>query len=171
MAWKEHANHLHADVEETNEKSIEVIQMLEDSADELRPLVNPMTDNILKRVFNCLGRAQKMLQDGDTSSDAGEISDDEESPDDTRPMITASWREENPEEWQRLFDAKPETCPVCLEGDFTTERTWDSPLNSSLPTKCIHWTCNECWQRIAENDQRCPICRDDVSVWLSRYDV
>ena len=33
---------------------------------------------------------------------------------DTRPLITPQWREENPEEWNRLWQ-NPDECPVCHE--------------------------------------------------------
>ena len=46
---------------------------------------------------------------------------------------------------------------------------WDCPMNSDVPTRCTHWLCVGCWARIAGRDQRCPICRDDLSVWLRQH--
>ena len=117
-----------------------------------------------------------MLQDEDAPSDS-EFSDDEESQDDeepqvdTRPLITPTWRQENPQEWKRLWDNRSATCPVCFEGDFSTDRLWDGPMNSDVPTRCTHWVCTECWREINDGDRKCPICRDDVSSWLRRYNM
>jgi hypothetical protein len=81
---------------------------------------------------------------------------------DTRPLITPQWREENPEEWDRLWQTRPGECPVCFE----VPEIWSGPMNSYIPTRCAHWACVGCWVRIAERDRKCPICRDDVSAWL-----
>ena len=82
---------------------------------------------------------------------------------DTRPLITPQWLEENPEEWDRLWQ-HPGECPVCLE----VPDIWSGPMNSAIPTRCTHWACVDCWIRIAERDRKCPICRDDLSAWLRR---
>ena len=85
-------------------------------------------------------------------------------PPDNRPLITDEWRAQHPEEWQRLWQ-KPEECSVCHE----RPDIWDGPMNSDVPTRCTHWACVTCWEEIASRDRRCPICRDDLSVWLRRH--
>ena len=82
---------------------------------------------------------------------------------DERPLITLQLQEENREEWDRLWNLnEPEECPVCQE----RPDIWDSPMNSDVPTRCTHWACIECWDQITDRDQRCPICRDTLRVWL-----
>ena len=81
-----------------------------------------------------------------------------------RPLITRAWREENPEEWQRLWDSSQGRCPVCM--DETAFKVYDSPMNSDIPTRCTHFACFECWRMIASRDRRCPLCRDDLTEWL-----
>jgi len=81
---------------------------------------------------------------------------------DPRPLITPQWREENKDEWKRLWDNREEECPVCHE----KPDMWDSPMNSDVPTRCTHWACVSCWAMIAEHDNRCPICRDKVEAWF-----
>ena len=84
---------------------------------------------------------------------------------DTRPLITPRWREENGEEWDRLWNLnRTEECPVCHE----KPDIWDGPMNSDVATRCTHWACVFCWERIAQRDKRCPVCRDDLSEWLAR---
>ena len=82
---------------------------------------------------------------------------------DTRPIITDDWREAHPNEWQRLWDDRPEECPVCHE----RPDVWDGPMNSDVPSRCTHWACVGCWRRIAGRDRRCPICRTSLRGWLS----
>jgi hypothetical protein len=81
---------------------------------------------------------------------------------DTRPLMTLQWRHENPDEWDRHWQTRPDECPVCLE----VPDTWAGPMNGRNPTRCTHWACVSCWIRIAERDRKCPICRDDLSAWL-----
>ena len=83
---------------------------------------------------------------------------------DERPLITPQFREENEAEWDRLWHSRPDECPVCHE----KPDIWDGPMNSDVPTRCTHWACTECWDQVTDRDQRCPICRDDLSVWLRR---
>ena len=85
---------------------------------------------------------------------------------DTRPVITVAWRNENPIEWDLLWNGRNQTCPVCLE----IPDLGDGPMNSDIATRCTHWACVECWKQIARYDGRCPICRDDVGVWLECFD-
>ena len=83
---------------------------------------------------------------------------------DGRPLITPQLRELNQEEWDRLWNLnRTEECPVCHE----KPDIWTGPMNSDVPTRCTHWACVGCWDQIADRDQRCPICRDDLSEWLS----
>ena len=87
---------------------------------------------------------------------------------DTRPLITPRWRQENSEEWDRLWILnRTEECPVCHE----KPDIWDGPMNSDVASRCTHWACVSCWARIAQRDKRCPVCRDDLSVWLARHDT
>ena len=83
-------------------------------------------------------------------------------PEDTRPLIDGAWREAHPDEWDRLC-VHPETCPVCMEVPLCP---WDSAMICHYPTRCTHWVCDVCWDRIAGGDRRCPICRDDLTTWL-----
>ena len=86
---------------------------------------------------------------------------------DPRPLITPQFREQNREEWLRLWNLnRMEECPVCHE----KPDMWDIPMNSDIPTRCTHWICVECWSRINDRDKRCPICRDDLTDWLSHFD-
>jgi hypothetical protein len=82
---------------------------------------------------------------------------------DQRPLITPQFREQNEEEWNRLWNNRSDQCPVCQE----TPDIWDGPMNSDVPTRCTHWACVICWDQITARDRRCPICRDDLSEWLS----
>ena len=94
------------------------------------------------------------------------IDDDHREPD-PRPLITPQFREQNNVEWLRLWDLnRTEECPVCHE----RPDMWDMPMNSDIPTRCTHWICVECWSRINDRDKRCPICRDDLTDWLSHFD-
>ena len=103
----------------------------------------------------------------DEMSDEEEEEDDEEEDEDTRPLITPRWRQENSEEWDRLWNLNRTECPMCHE----TEVIWDGPMNSDVASRCTHWACVSCWARIAQRDKRCPVCRDDLSVWLARHDT
>ena len=87
-----------------------------------------------------------------------------EPPVDARPLISPLMQDENPEEWQRLWNlnSRDGQCDVCHE----VPDIWDGPMNSNIPTRCTHWLCVECWYRIARRDRRCPTCRDDLSHWL-----
>ena len=86
---------------------------------------------------------------------------------DTRPLITPLMREHSPQEWDRLWNLnRTEECCVCHE----KPDIWDGPMNSEVPTRCTHWACVCCWQRIAGRDRRCPICREDLSEWIHRHD-
>jgi len=82
---------------------------------------------------------------------------------DTRPLITPHMREHNRQEWDRLWNLnRTEECCVCHE----KPDIWDGPMNSDVPTRCTHWACVCCWQRIAGRDKRCPICREDLTEWI-----
>ena len=82
---------------------------------------------------------------------------------DTRPLVTPHMRVTNRLEWERLWDLhKTGDCPVCHE----KPDIWNGPMNSDVPTRCIHWACTSCWEMIAERDRRCPICREDLSAWF-----
>ena len=48
---------------------------------------------------------------------------------------------------------------------------WDGPMNSDIPTRCTPWICVPCWRRIADRDQRCPICRENLSKWILRLET
>ena len=75
---------------------------------------------------------------------------------DTRPLTTGA-----------LPASTPEECPVCNEtGD---EAVWRNPQQSQIPTRCNHYLCASCWEEVAMHDQRCPLCRTDVSGWIRRH--
>ena len=85
---------------------------------------------------------------------------------DDRPLITPQWREQHPDEWQRLWDQQARNeRPVRHE----KPDIWDGPMNSSVPTRCNYFACVGCWVEISQRDRRCPICRDDLTVWLRRF--
>ena len=90
-----------------------------------------------------------------------------EPPVDTRPIVSRRLQDENPEEWRRLWDLNRTggQCDVCHE----VPDVLDTPMNSDIPTRCTHWLCVRCWDRIARGDRRCPTCRDDLTNWLQRY--
>ena len=83
---------------------------------------------------------------------------------DSRPFITPRMRQENRQEWDRLWHLNQiELCPVCHEKPDIR----DGPMNSDVPTRCTHWACVICWERIAHHDKRCPVCRDDLTNWFA----
>ena len=107
------------------------------------------------------------MSDEEEEEEEEEEAMDEEEDEDTRPLITPRWRQENSEEWDRLWILNmTEECPVCQE----KPDIWDGPMNSDVASRCTHWACVSCWARIAERDKRCPVCRDDLSVWLARHE-
>jgi len=75
---------------------------------------------------------------------------------DTRPLSTGA------------LPGTPEACPVCHKnaGD---ETVWRNPQQSQIPTMCNHYLCFNCWEEAARHDQRCPLCRTDVSEWIRRH--
>ena len=79
---------------------------------------------------------------------------------DTRPLLTKDWKEENPEEWERI-SSNAEHCPICLQ----TPQKWDGPCLGDVPTRCSHLLCENCWEMLPES--KCPLCRDDISEWIS----
>ena len=82
---------------------------------------------------------------------------------DTRPLVTQRMFQEDREQYDRLWSMNEvEECPVCFE----RADVWDSPMNSDIPTRCTHWICVPCWETIATRNKRCPVCREDLSVWL-----
>ena len=85
---------------------------------------------------------------------------------DTRPLITPRLREENRQEWDRLWNLnRTEECPVCHE----KPPVWDGPMNSDVSTRCTHWLCVLCWTRIAARDRHCPIRREDLRLWVRHH--
>ena len=70
----------------------------------------------------------------------------------------------NLEKYKALFDRRPAECPVCYES--LAQREAASPLLSDIPSRCTHFLCKECWQKIATLDAECPICREDLRPWL-----
>ena len=98
----------------------------------------------------------------------GVVPDAKTSSADTRPLIAPRLREENRQEWDRLWNLnRTEECPVCHE----KPPVWDGPMNSDVSTRCTHWLCVPCWARIAARDRRCPICREDLTMWIRRHDA
>ena len=74
------------------------------------------------------------------------------------------WIAQNLEKYKELLEKRPSECPVCYESLNGKES--DSPLLSDIPSKCTHWLCKECWQKVAGMDAQCPLCREDLSPWL-----
>ena len=85
-------------------------------------------------------------------------------PRDQRPLIDIAWAAANPERWQELWRNTPAECPICsLEA---ARVVMDGPLNSDVPTRCTHWACDGCWDRLAfRGDFHCPFCRDCLAAW------
>ena len=78
--------------------------------------------------------------------------------------INRQWIAQNIELYKQLLERKPSECPVCY-GPLN-EKDSDSPLLSDLPSRCTHWLCTECWEKVASTNAECPICREDLSPWL-----
>ena len=82
---------------------------------------------------------------------------------DSRPLITPHLKDTDRQEWDRLWVLyRDPECPVCLEKPEIN----DSPMNSDVPTRCLHWACTRCWAEIRMRDRRCPVCREDLSAWF-----
>ena len=80
-----------------------------------------------------------------------------ETPGDGRPLTTGV-----------LPASTPEECPVC-HASVDGETVWRNPQQSDIPTRCNHYCCVNCWEGVARHDQRCPLCRTDVSEWIRRH--
>jgi len=78
--------------------------------------------------------------------------------------VSRSWIAGNLEKYKELLDRRPAECPVCYES-FAQQQA-ASPLLSDIPSRCTHFLCKECWQKIAKLDAECPICREDLRPWL-----
>ena len=78
--------------------------------------------------------------------------------------ISRSWIAKNLEKYKELLNRRPAECPVCYES--FAQREAASPLLSDIPSRCTHFLCRECWQKIATLDAECPICREDLRPWL-----
>lgn len=76
---------------------------------------------------------------------------------DTRPLTTGDFPASAPEE-----------CPVCHE-TVGNETVWHNPQQSENPTRCKHYPCASFWGEMARHDQRCSLCRTDVSEWILRH--
>ena len=77
--------------------------------------------------------------------------------------VNRQWIAQNIDKFKELL-GKSEECPVCYES--LSQKEADSPLLSDLPSKCTHWLCKQCWERVASTNTECPICREDLSSWL-----
>ena len=78
--------------------------------------------------------------------------------------VSRSWIAGNLEKYKELLDRRPAECPVCYES--LAQREAASPLLSDIPSRCTHFLCKECSQKIATLDAECPICREDLRPWL-----
>ena len=78
--------------------------------------------------------------------------------------VDRRWIAQNLEKYKELLEKRPTECPVCYES-FSGKDS-DSPLLSDIPSKCTHWLCKECWQKVASTNAECPICREDLAPWL-----
>ena len=78
--------------------------------------------------------------------------------------VNRQWIAQNLELYKQLLERRPTHCPVCYES--FSEKESDSPLLSDTPSKCTHWLCKDCWQKVASTNAECPICREDLSPWL-----
>ena len=67
-----------------------------------------------------------------------------------------------------LPTSTPEECADCHE-TAGCETVWRNPQQSQIPTRCNHYLCASCWEEVAMHDQRCPLCRTDVSEWIQRH--
>ncbi len=50
-----------------------------------------------------------------------------------------------------------DVCPVCLE-------------QTKTKTPCNHTLCIPCWQKIKQENKKCPLCRDSIGFFRSSYD-
>ena len=78
--------------------------------------------------------------------------------------VDRQWIAQNLDRYKELLEKRPSECTVCY-GPLN-EKDSDSPLLSDLPSRCTHWLCTECWEKVASTNAECPICREDLSAWL-----
>ena len=74
------------------------------------------------------------------------------------------WIAENIDRFKDLLDKRPTDCPVCYES--FNEKEAITLLLNDIPSKCTHWLCNECWEKVASSNAECPFCREDLRTWL-----
>ena len=73
-----------------------------------------------------------------------------DAPPDTRPLITPALHVENPTLWNELWNRNQgPTCAICNEPHSRESLLRDGPMNSDIPTRCTHWACTICWNRLA----------------------
>ena len=78
--------------------------------------------------------------------------------------VDRRWIAQNVELYKQLLERRPTHCPVCYES--FGEKEADGPLLSDIPSKCTHFLCKQCWEKVAITNTECPICREDLSSWL-----
>jgi hypothetical protein len=82
---------------------------------------------------------------------------------DTRPLITRRMKYDDPDNWHRLYEQhRSDECPVCYQPSLH----WTTPMEGVGDTRCSHWLCMSCWDKVALRDRRCPICRFDLDAWF-----
>ena len=81
--------------------------------------------------------------------------------------ITREWIVNNLATFQEILAQKQAECPICYESFEDKEAT--SPLLSDTPSKCTHWACKGCWEKISNHrGGLCPFCREDLRAWFHR---
>ena len=81
--------------------------------------------------------------------------------------VNRQWTAQNLDRYKELLERRPTHCPVCYESFSGKDKAnADSPLLSDIPSKCTHWLCKACWEKVASTNAECPICREYLSAWL-----
>ena len=64
--------------------------------------------------------------------------------------ISRSWIANNLEAYKQMLEKRPSECLVSYES--FNEKEANSPLLSEIPSKCTHFMCKECWEKMASTN-------------------
>lgn len=85
---------------------------------------------------------------------------------------------ENRELWIKLWEknekyiiingVKYKQCNLCKDNcKINSQLIFDGPMNSNIPSKCIHWACINCWNKMyINNEYNCPWCNENLYLWM-----
>ena len=59
---------------------------------------------------------------------------------------------------------KQDDCHIC----FSNNIKLISP-HGYEEIKCLHYLCEECWENIGKVKPLCPMCRENVSIWMTGF--